>query len=275
MSKYLNTREKINFALFVWVYVAFVLLYFQPFGINNYDPQERITLTLFVVAVIIGAIAGLITALFSFFIHHRILFSGNNTQVFISELLAIVLIATGIFFFYNFLGDWNDVAWRSYGKLLANVAVIGVVPVTLKYAYLRYKELKEEVMFWQAGVLHKPPVTGVQLVITAENHKDKLMLAQEAFLYAVAADNYIDVFHLENGKTVKTLMRCSLKSLLTENAGSTLFRSHRSYVVNLLHVKKLQGNPRNLKLNLAHVSGPIPVSRQYAEELMGKFTSPG
>jgi DNA-binding LytR/AlgR family response regulator len=91
-----------------------------------------------------------------------------------------------------------------------------------------------------------------------------LQLGDEDLLFARAADNYVEVFHLHDGAHRRTVIRSSLKAVseALEPRGGRFMRCHKSHLVDLHKVLRVSGNAQGLRLHLTGVEQPIPVSRQ-------------
>ena len=91
-----------------------------------------------------------------------------------------------------------------------------------------------------------------------------LLLGVDELLFARAADNYVEVFHLQAGESRRTVLRNSLKALsdALHPHGDRFLRCHKSHLVDLHKVQRVSGNAQGLRLHLTGVEEPIPVSRQ-------------
>ncbi|MFN7602955.1 MAG: LytTR family transcriptional regulator DNA-binding domain-containing protein, partial [Bacteroidota bacterium] len=84
----------------------------------------------------------------------------------------------------------------------------------------------------------------------------------------------IEICFLEHGKLQKRLFRNTLKSVqvsLTNNP--EFFRTHKTHLVNLKKVVKVTGNAQGLKLHLAELPEPVPVSRNLTAAIKEKLGS--
>lgn len=108
-----------------------------------------------------------------------------------------------------------------------------------------------------------------------ENGQEAFDLPLGSFLYAEAADNYVKLYYVAEGKPVQKMIRSTLRRL--EEAfrdHDRLYRCHRTYIVNLEKVVHINGNAQGYKLHLDGVSGPIPVSRNLNGEIAGLVIRP-
>lgn len=115
--------------------------------------------------------------------------------------------------------------------------------------------------------------TNETVTLISENGKDRFDFKTEDILFIKSADNYIEVFYLNDDKKISTeLIRATLKKCETVFQNhSAFFRCHKSYLVNLSKVKKVSGNAQGYKLHLNHVEELIPVSRVHNETIKTKL----
>lgn len=111
-----------------------------------------------------------------------------------------------------------------------------------------------------------PPET--QHVLVAENGKPALQLQLDDLIFLQSSGNYVEVHHRDaSGRVHKDLIRNRLKALASELPGDRFFQSHKSYVVNVQHIRKVRGNARNYVLQLQFEDLEIPVARSRSAEL--------
>ncbi|WP_375561598.1 7TM diverse intracellular signaling domain-containing protein [Bernardetia sp. OM2101] len=100
--------------------------------------------------------------------------------------------------------------------------------------------------------------------ILTENKEEDFKVEADNLLYIQTADNYLEIFFLENQSISKKLIRNTLKSIseMLENDFPQFFRCHKSYLINLHQVKHISGNAQGYKLHLFYGEELIPVSRK-------------
>jgi DNA-binding LytR/AlgR family response regulator len=112
------------------------------------------------------------------------------------------------------------------------------------------------------------------IIIKGTNATEKLELSPNQFLYAEASDNYTNIHFLENELPQKALFRLTIKNLEAQMAiEETIFRCHKSFLVNLTKVAHISGNAQGYKLHLQNSSIEIPVSRTLNAIIKEKFDS--
>ncbi len=106
------------------------------------------------------------------------------------------------------------------------------------------------------------------IMLSAENPRDNMMLPANDLMFINAADNYIEVHYLENGKVKKKLIRSSLKKARNDlKAYTAFYRCHRAWIVNLDMVKSITGNSQGYRLLIENCDFQIPVSRNLNLEI--------
>lgn len=105
--------------------------------------------------------------------------------------------------------------------------------------------------------------------IKNENGTIALRVTPSELVFVQSDGNYLEVYYYQNGLK-KQLVRNSLKALTDYFAPFQFFHCHKSYLVNLQQVVKVNGNARNLTLTMRYVDTPIPVSRSKTK-LLGEL----
>jgi len=266
-SPSLNRSEKLYFALLAGFFVFLFLLFFQPFGVNNYDARETIGAKFFIGMTLMWGAITFLTASSELWIFPAIVKYLRCDSLLLWIFWSLWWMGSGVFLFYNFLGEWHDFRLSSYFEFLANVSILGLFPLAGLFFYHRFREMHRTL---SAPYPYPHPVEDAEklLVFTAENQKDQLSLPLKQLVFIESDDNYVFIHHLQDERVVKTLFRKNLKSIQAEVRHPALLRCHRSYLINLNHLQRIQGNRNKLLVFLNHIPTPIPVSRQYADEVL-------
>ncbi|WP_029906765.1 LytTR family DNA-binding domain-containing protein [Prevotella sp. 10(H)] len=100
------------------------------------------------------------------------------------------------------------------------------------------------------------------------NTKDKFVLSFNCFLYGEAQRNYVTVFYIKDDKVERTLLRTTLSHIAEAlQQYPQIIRCHRSFIVNLSHVRELYGNSRTCSLKFHKNDIQIPVARSYIKDI--------
>ncbi len=102
-----------------------------------------------------------------------------------------------------------------------------------------------------------------------ENHVLRLVALRSSVLFITADENYCRITYSENGGMKTYSLRCSMRSLEDVCQKFNILRCHRSYFVNVQHVKSLRKEKEGvvyIELD-APDARHIPVSKKYYEQI--------
>jgi DNA-binding LytR/AlgR family response regulator len=106
------------------------------------------------------------------------------------------------------------------------------------------------------------------ICFNSDYQKDSLAIKVSLLLFIRSANNYIEVFWEETGIVKRQMVRCSMayaEEILKEH--KFIVKCHRSFMVNINHIDRFEGNLQGYKLYFEHVDFPIPVSKSFASKL--------
>lgn len=184
----------------------------------------------------------------------------------IMEIMGIVLvIAAGNFTLATYFGFFGPTV-GAFFLFITFTLSIGIFPVTVAVMLRQVKLARERAK--QSEIINKD-ITGESagagqgdIHFADDEGRPCISIPGGDVLFISAADNYVEVYYLEDQQVRKALIRNTLKNMeevLASQPG--FFRCHRSFLVNLQRIQKVQGNARGYLLYL-HASAPsIPVSR--------------
>jgi len=274
MFKFLNKPYPFNDDLkynsiiifFISVGVFVFLLLFQPFNISSLETRDKYYFMLGLGLITFFALS--INLLFFTSIFNK-LFS-NTTWNIKKEILwntwILFTISTGYYFYCRKLGilefEYNIVITLILAAVFPISALIiinysRILRLHLKFANELNKKLKDNKQI-QEKIIH----------FDSDYQKDSLSIKVSLILFIRSANNYIEVFWKENEIIKSQLVRCSLtkaEEILKEH--KFIFKCHRSYMVNVNHIEKVEGNPQGYRLFFEKVDFSIPVSKNFASKL--------
>lgn len=105
------------------------------------------------------------------------------------------------------------------------------------------------------------PVKEDVLIIKGENKLDVLKIKKTDLVCISNAQNYVEIFYLENGKLHSKLLRSSLKKVQDDFA--FLVQVHRSHLINPMHFKSWRNSNTIILTQIE-----LPVSKNYKEILL-------
>ncbi len=125
----------------------------------------------------------------------------------------------------------------------------------------------------EADGARKQPENESDVIYLADNNGNlRLSVKLDTLYYIEAQDNYIRVYYLSKGKLTSYMLRCKLKTVAENCAGSSLVRCHRSFMVNIKKIKVLRREKDGVFIDMdCEGINPIPVSRSYSDFVFRYF----
>ncbi|MBN1790968.1 MAG: LytTR family transcriptional regulator [Bacteroidales bacterium] len=106
------------------------------------------------------------------------------------------------------------------------------------------------------------------IYFVSDYQKDSLAIKASTLILIRSANNYIEVFWKEGDVVRNQMVRCSMISaeeIVKEF--KFIFKSHRSFVVNINYIERFEGNSQGYKLYFDNVNFAIPVSKTSVDKL--------
>jgi len=276
MAAYLNKpydlleikRFKILFSFGIAIFCFLFLYIFEPFGLYNLSGLYKLEIiSLYVFSGL------LISIIHLFWLQKKIIKTYNliNTILWICWITFLTSISSSVI---------NDIAFNqghfsilSFIVFLGIIFVITIVPVLVLILWHYVHTLKKQIKI--SGQLNKKiqeksenPDSSETILFEASNKKENISLLLNNFLYIKSADNYIDVYYMENNIRKHNLLRNTLNEIekkFTDN--KNIQRCHISFIVNAGIIDSVLGNASGYKLKLKNTEELIPVSKKYREDL--------
>ena len=197
------------------------------------------------------------------FLFSAIVFLSLLTLTFILEFSVFY---TGGFDKYLFFSKFVDVL------TIATLPIF--VFVLLAERFLLSKNLKTAQKISEQIQEYKMPVNDSVITFHFENEKNKFEVALKDLICIEANDNYSAFYFFKGNNIKKDLYRATLKSIEEQLVNyEEVLRCHKSYIVNIRHIRHISGNAQGYKLHLADLNLEVPVSRQFPKEILQKIQS--
>ena len=279
-----HSPSKIRIVFLSGLFIGLFMFLFQPFGLNNLQMSHK---SLFMFGY--GAVTMLILA-FCLFVLPKLI-SGYFCEKYwtvgreIFFMLVIVfLIGLGNYFysaiFFRITDNWVLGVLSFQGFTL----LIGIFPITgiIVYSHNKYlqKNLKEAKLvnagIDDEGVYKTEDRSDKKIFLSSVNQSDEpVEVLLNDFLFIQSEGNYLEAYFFDAGKPQHRLIRNTLLNAekMLQEFFPPLMRCHRSYIVNLEQIEKVNGNAQGLLLKMKNCEEKVPVSRKYIEELKINFSN--
>lgn len=183
----------------------------------------------------------------------------------LENLLRVFLASIGCCFFIGLY--WRNVYWkRFYAKQLQEAQFLNGVLME------RAKQMSMSSQYLHRAESSTEPDSSITL---EGNTKESVTLRLSDFLFAEAKGNYVLIQYLENGELEQTMLRTSMKNIISLLCISNeIMQCHRAYIINLRHVENVEGRSSGIGLKLYHCDAIIPVSKNYMHEVKERIKNP-
>lgn len=270
-----NRKNALRMAAALGLFVALFLLFFQPFGLAAVTPGFRKILAISGYGIVTFCCVAFTTVLLPKLLPSN--FNAAKWQV--KKEIGMTLLNFMLVGFFNmvytFLVFSVPFNIRSLVYFQFITLAVGILPVSLvvllrhnrllaknlKLAHEMNAGLNPELIATQNQPAQTPE-SPAMFTCVSETGNEQFQIPKADFLFAAAADNYVELHYIQNGTYKKNLIRSSLTKVEEAvKADPKVVRCHRTFLVNLNQVKHVSGNAQGLKLELHHTDFPVPVSR--------------
>jgi DNA-binding LytR/AlgR family response regulator len=187
-----------------------------------------------------------------------------NALYYFSQL---ALSSVAITFYIRYVGQ-SAVTFN----LVVRVVILCLsIPVTmhlknkLETLHGKYKYLLHENRLMQDKLKHFTQNYSNRFIeLNSDNDSNNIKILVSELVFIKSADNYVEVGFLEGGEFKKKMIRNTLKNIEQQlKEFNNFIRTHRSSIVNMKYIDKLNKNFSTYWLTLDETKETIPVSRQY------------
>jgi hypothetical protein len=261
-SFYNTLRYKLSLSFSLAIFFFFFIIFFLPFGVDNYNPNHQYTFVFFL-EIFYFFVPLLAFSLLNEIVLRPLIFKEvSSKKIIFWSIWTLFLLSTVVFITYNILGNWHNFKLSSYLEFLIQVPVVLLFPIVGVFFFYRYRSLQyliEHILTTKERILDENQL----IKFIGQGSKDQITLSLANFLYGKAQDNYVELCFLEKEELKTFLIRSSLSNLSESINNAAIIRCHRSYMVNLLHVSAIKGGAQEMTLNINPFDFTIPVSKSY------------
>ena len=267
---YDTPRYRVTLSVALGLFLILFFLFFQPFGVNNYDPTQSISSELVTIVSLFGLVVSLLSLANEFILRPLVMQTTTARSVIAWSFWTCLLLSQSLFLLYNVLGSWHD--WRASSaiRFFFDCSAVFAFPLVGTFFWFRHRDLSERLRR-AIRRSNARPRSERTLVFEGQGSGDRLEIASQDFRFARAQDNYVELNYLRGSVPKQTLIRSTLAATANQAPEPHAVRCHRSYLVNLNAVSAVRGPKSALRLHLQGVDESIPVSRGFAAELEARL----
>lgn len=271
MLKFLNKpypfnddlRRNAKIILFISFGVIVFLFLFQPIEISSLSKKE-----------IFYLVTGLAASTFLVLTLNLIVLPSLCPKLFISNkwdikreiiwnIWILLAISSSDLLFYSKLLGIFDISFTDIGRIV----LLGFLPVAVLIIINQDRLLRSHL---KSATLLNEKLIGKKdrdeklIQFESEYKNDELAIKPNSLYLINSSDNYIEIYYEREGAILKSIVRSTLKKAEQEvGEYDFIFRCHRRYIVNINHIKEIQGNSQGYKLYFENIDSPALVSQKF------------
>ena len=268
IDQFISLSKK-YFKIYLWISISVFLfiLFFQPFPSQKFEFENK---NLFIAGF--GLIIFIIQVIIQIIFQRHLL--RNNLDGAYRPMLnslyyfsQIALTSIAFVFYIRYVGNTGI----TFNIVLRVVVINLSAPVTLylketlSSTHGKYKKLLDENRQMQDKIRQFSESYADKFIeFISENEADNIRLQVSEIIFVKSADNYVEIGFRDGGEIRKKMVRNTLKNIEKQlKEFNNFVRTHRSSIVNIQYIDKLNKNFNNYWLTLIDTKETIPVSRQY------------
>jgi len=261
-----DLRYNAKIILFISLGVLVFLFIFQPIDIRSFSNKEIFYLLTGLAISTFLVLSFNLIILPSIF--PKILESNawNIKREIIWNVWILLTISASDFLLYTILFGVINISFSDVARLI----LLGLLPVSVLITLNQNRLLKANLKSAQQlnqRLIESKTQKEKSVHFESEYKKDELTIKPSALLLIKSSDNYIELYYLSGGGVKKQLIRSTLKKAEESvHEFDFIFQCHRTFVVNINHIKEIQGNFQGYKLYFDNIDFPVPVSQKYISE---------
>ncbi len=265
-----NLKRNTKVIFFISITVFVLLLLFQPLQINQLEHKTKVYLILSLGVLTFLSLSlnlSIIPALWPQLFLKR---QWKIWKEIVWNFWIFFTITAGYLISYKVLGIL-DVDFYAIVKL----NLIAIIPITILIVLNQNRMLRLHLKTATElnNKLSENKVVHEKLIhFESESQKETFSIRVKQLFFIRSADNYIEIFWKEGDAVKRQLIRNTLqKAQQILSDFSFIMKCHRSYLVNVNFIEKVEGNSQGYKLFFDQVDFEIPVSRNAIDELKDKI----
>lgn len=265
--------DKQNIVRLILFTAAFALLFinlYSPYGVDTKFSITKIKLLVYSSGVILTGV--LVVAISRVIMYHAV---KRGLRLLVYQYLiwvAAEIISMALFYTFYELVILSDI--RSFTDVfrisVLNTSLTLLLPYSALWLYFSWKDKKTKLI----ELTEQPDPAAQKIMIGLRDDKGvlRLSLKRSDILYLQGSDNYVTVWYSSQNKISRFLLRNTLKKMEDELQNESIIRCHRSYLVNMVHVKLIRREKEGLMLELDTPEPvTISVSRTYMSQVLTAF----
>jgi DNA-binding LytR/AlgR family response regulator len=258
--------------LFVPLFALIFIAIYRPFAFDRVDSimkphinisAESLMLLIALVMVLSGMAIGAISRVImnAYTKRHTLTYFG-----YISWILSEIVVMATIYTLFSLFTEISKPLPELFRNSFTKTVLLVFIPYTVSYIYFILKDKMRELKALRQQIEKDETVLQKAYIqIFDEKGEMRLSIRRENLVLIESADNYVCIYYINGDKAKKTMVRNTLARVADHLGGTRIVRCHRSYMINLDHVKVLHRDKEGVFIELGIEGMPdVPISKTYA-----------
>ena len=261
-----DLKHNAKVVFFISVIIGGFLFFFEPFNFNEFTYNERIIISLVISVITFAVLSFNMIVLPSFIKSFMDTQKWNVLKEILWNIWLLISVGLGYLVYFRFNPIFEIAPNDALKIILISIFAISILVVLNQN---RLMKINVNMALDLNKRLSSKLNTGHNKVFfESEYKKDSISITVSSIRVIKSAGNYIEIYYFKNGELSKHFVRNTLtyaEKLLADY--NFIFKCHRTYLVNTNFIKKAEGSPQGVKLQVENVDFLVPVSRNYITKL--------
>lgn len=261
LKVHIKTYMSISIAVF------FFILFFQPFSFDRFEFENKL---LFIAGFGFITFVFLILAQIFFlklFAEKETIQYENYFLTYIYDFTLLSATSLAFVFYIRYVGE-NKISFYTVVKVISICIFPPVVlHIRTNFEELRnkYRKINQEFRLMQNKLKQfSDNFSNKYIELVSDSDSENFRLQISNIMFIKSADNYVEIGYRDGNEPKKKLIRNTLKNIEGQlKEYNNFVRTHRTCIVNIQCVGRLNKSFNTYWLTLADSPEAIPVSRQY------------
>jgi len=234
---------------------CFILVFLQPF--DTYDvemPYKKLKL--------VGYYFPIVLSILGIHIFENLWYKKSQRWYLYHEVIVMILgtfiITLFSFLYLNHVVNESVLPWSEFYSWFVSFGLPFAPILLLLWTYLRFRFSTIQLRTNKSNLDASYEVTGT-------NSNERYTFRWNDFIMAKSQSNYVELFLIETNNPKKVIIRSTLSKVM--NQLPEAIQVHRSYIINLHKLEKIEGNVRKGWCILNGLDEQIPVSPKHFKAL--------
>jgi len=265
-----SVKKTLQLSFFIGSFIFIFLYIFKPFNFKNIPDTSFYALGYGAITFFsLVFISIILPAIFKSFHNENAWTIGKQLIVF----LLILLVVTTLNWMYTRIMLLNIKANYSvhFSEMVGYTFFVGIFPLV---TFIYFNEKKDSEKFKKEAnkiTLQKetPPLKeekSKRITIETIQKNEKISFFLNDLVYIKSEGNYVSFFIIKDDALKELVIRCTLHNIEKQLKDyKTIYRVHRSFMINARHFYKITGNARGYQLVSSKLENSIPISRSFSK----------